>query len=169
MAEGATGSELGLSRAAAGDRPVGQNDRDGDDPCRRSQGETLMTQDATGPDGFGSLLRSFRERAGLSQSALARRAGLDPSFVNRLESGQRSAERAVAEKLVEALALGPPDADALLAAGGYLPSSLSRLWLRDPTLRTIAQILTDDRLSEADRDDFRRVIALLAKRWLADR
>ncbi|HLZ08395.1 MAG TPA: helix-turn-helix transcriptional regulator, partial [Chloroflexota bacterium] len=45
-----------------------------------------------GSDSFGVLLRTLREQAGLSQSALARQAGLDPSFVNRLESGRRGVE-----------------------------------------------------------------------------
>ena len=45
--------------------------------------------DLGGSESFGVLLRTLREQAGLSQSALARQAGLDPSFVNRLESGRR--------------------------------------------------------------------------------
>ena len=36
---------------------------------------------------FAALLRRWRERAGLSQNALARRMGLNPAYVNRLEHG----------------------------------------------------------------------------------
>ncbi|MBX6772188.1 MAG: helix-turn-helix transcriptional regulator [Chloroflexi bacterium] len=118
--------------------------------------------------GFPSLLRAFRERAGLSQSALARRAGLDPSFINRLESGQRTADRTVAMRLVAALGLDQADTDRLLAAGGYLPDTLARIGPDDPTLQTVVRILTDERLSPEDRAEFREVIRLLARRWQPD-
>lgn len=114
---------------------------------------------------FGMVLRGFRERAGLSQSALARRAGLDPSFVNRLESGQRGADRAVAEGLARALDLNPTEMDQLLAAGGHLPLLLARLGPQDPTLQLVARILADERLSDADRAAFRQVIELIGQRW----
>jgi transcriptional regulator with XRE-family HTH domain len=113
------------------------------------------------------LLRALREKAGLSQSALARRAGLDPSFINRLESGQRGAERAVAEALVLALELPPEEADRLRAAGGYLPPDLARLGLDDPTLRLVVQVLTDDQVSPAEREAFRQTVAA-ARRGLHD-
>jgi len=116
-------------------------------------------------ESFGGLLRTYRERARLSQSALARRAGLDPSFVNRLESGQRSAERSVAEKLVAALELTSAETDRLLAAGGHLPALFARVSLSDPTLQLVVQILSDERLSPADRDEFREVIRLIGQRW----
>lgn len=124
-----------------------------------------MTTEQGEVDRFGSLLRAYREQAGLSQSALARRASLDPSFVNRLESGQRSAERSVAEKLVAALHLEAADADRLLAAGGHLPALFARVGLQDPTLQLVAQILADERLSPVDRDEFRQVVRMIGQRW----
>lgn len=129
-----------------------------------------MTDGHSGPDGaeaasFGAVLRGFRERAGLSQSALARRAGLDPSFVNRLESGQRGADRGVVEALARALGLDAAEQDQLLAAGGHLPILLARLGPQDPTLQLVARILADERLSEADRAAFRQVIELIGQRW----
>ncbi|MGH2460390.1 MAG: helix-turn-helix domain-containing protein [Chloroflexota bacterium] len=117
-------------------------------------------------DSFGSVLRSLREGAHLSQSAVARRAGLDPSFVNRLESGQRNAERSIAERLAQALELEPAQADRLLAAGGYLPTLFARVGLRDPTLEIVARILGDESLSPNERDDFREIIRLIGTRWL---
>lgn len=125
-----------------------------------------MATERDNTNSFGCLLRAYREKAGLSQSALARRAGLDPSFVNRLESGQRSAERSVAEKLIAALELPPADTDRLLAAGGHLPALFTRIGLQDPTLHLVVQILSDDRISPEDRDEFREVIRLIGQRWL---
>jgi transcriptional regulator with XRE-family HTH domain len=124
-----------------------------------------VATDAGTADSFGQVLRTLRERAGLSQSALARRAGLDPSFVNRLESGQRGADRAVAEALIDGLGLAPADADRLLAAGGHLPALFARLGLHDPTLQLVAQVLADERLSPEERAAFRQVVELIGRRW----
>lgn len=126
-----------------------------------------MAAEANPSEGFAPLLRTFRERAGLSQSALARLARLDPSFVNRLESGQRAAERAVVEALSHALALSPADADRLRAAAGFIPPALARIGLDDPTLQLVVAVLTDERLGPAERAAFRRGIEAL-RQGLAD-
>jgi transcriptional regulator with XRE-family HTH domain len=42
-------------------------------------------------DEFAGLFQRLRERAGLSQNALARRMGVNPAYVNRLEHGGRGA------------------------------------------------------------------------------
>ena len=119
-----------------------------------------MAAERNSVDSFSNLLRSYRERAGLSQSGLARRAGLDPSFVNRLESGQRSAERSVVEKLVTALDLDPNDTDCLLAAGGHLPNAFTRVF-QDPALYRLVRSLSDDRVSNADREQIRNALDLV--------
>jgi transcriptional regulator with XRE-family HTH domain len=124
-----------------------------------------MTAERSEGASFANLLRTLRERAGLSQSALARRAGLDPSFVNRLESGQRTAERSVVEKFIAALELDQTDADLLMAAGGLLPTLFDRVGLQDPTLQLVVQILSDERLSPEDREEFREVIRLIGRRY----
>lgn len=116
---------------------------------------------------FGGVLRGLRERAGLSQSALARQAGLDPSFVNRLESGQRGADRGVVDALARGMGLDAAATDRLLAAGGYLPGVIARLGFDDPTLQLVAQILADERLPPADRTEFRQVVEAIGRRWRA--
>jgi transcriptional regulator with XRE-family HTH domain len=115
-------------------------------------------------ESFGALLRSYRERARLSQSALARQAGLDASFVNRVESGQRGAEREPVEALIGALQLPSEEADRLLAAAGHLPALFVRVGLHDATLQLVARVLTDESLSAAERADFRRIVAQLGAR-----
>ena len=42
---------------------------------------------------FGGLLREYRETAGFSQNGLARRAGMNPTNVNRLERGRQGLPR----------------------------------------------------------------------------
>jgi len=69
------------------------------------------------PSGFGSLLRRFRVTAGLSQEALAERAGLSTDAIAALERGRRSRPRAFTlGVLADALALGPEDRARLVSA-----------------------------------------------------
>lgn len=52
---------------------------------------------------FGLVLREWRERAGLSQEALAERAGLHRTYVGLLERGKRNPTLDVASYLGAAL------------------------------------------------------------------
>jgi len=66
---------------------------------------------------FGSLLRRYRLGAGLSQEALAERAGLSTDAIAHLERGRRNAPRLVTVgMLADALQLGPPERAALIGA-----------------------------------------------------
>ena len=66
---------------------------------------------------FGDLLRRLRTSAALSQEALAERAGLSLRGISDLERGARRAPHlATVALLADALALGPEDRQALLAA-----------------------------------------------------
>ena len=102
-----------------------------------------------GPAPFGALLREVRSRAGLSQNALARRAEIDPAYVNRLEKPARTRasragglpRRPVVLRLAAATELGPVDADRLLAAAGHCPEAVTRLGGWDPTLAAVAELL----------------------------
>ena len=115
---------------------------------------------------FGELARRWRERAGLSQNALARRMGVNPAYVNRLEHGGRGAgNRELVESLASALALSPAERDALLAAAGHWPASLQRLGPSDPTLRLVADVLADPTLPEQARGLFRLHLRLAALPW----
>src|SRR5215216_5060835 len=66
---------------------------------------------------FGELLRRLRVAAGLTQEALAERAGLSARGVSDLERGVRSAPRRdTLRLLIEALALGPANEAELVTA-----------------------------------------------------
>jgi transcriptional regulator with XRE-family HTH domain len=115
---------------------------------------------------FSLLFRQYRERAGLSQNALARRMGMNPAYVNRLErSGQGSGNRRLVETAAEALGLDPVEKDTLLAAAGHLPAALAAAGPADPTLLLLANTLADDGLSEEDKQDLRLVVRLVVQRW----
>jgi transcriptional regulator with XRE-family HTH domain len=115
---------------------------------------------------FPDLLYAFRLRANLSQSALGLAAGVNSSYINRLESGVRGAPTAaVALALAAGLALSPAETDRFLWSAGGLPPSLQRLASGDPTVLAVARLLGDQRLSPAALADFRACVEAMAHRW----
>jgi transcriptional regulator with XRE-family HTH domain len=58
---------------------------------------------ATLQDEFGTVIRRRRQAAGLSQEALADRAGLHRTYISLLERGQRLPSIAVVRQLATAL------------------------------------------------------------------
>ncbi|MER3486490.1 MAG: hypothetical protein C4345_11490 [Chloroflexota bacterium] len=97
----------------------------------------------TTENAFGKLLEVYRAAKGWTKAQLAERAGLDPSAISRLESGQRVPERQTVALVADALELSPlrpgiarrcQTSCTLLPAGLCWTSSpsLSRSW---PTRR----------------------------------
>ena len=115
---------------------------------------------------FGATLRRFRERAGLSQNALAQRAGVNASYINRLESGdRRRPTEQVCAAIGRTMHLTIAELDELLLSAGYAP-----LWLRlagtaDPTVNALASLLTDDAISDGALLDARAVIETVITRF----
>ncbi len=120
---------------------------------------------------FGALLRSLRVRMGFSQNHLARMAGVDPAYVNRLERASAESSslpsRKVVMALAESLEAGPVDVERLLVAAGLCPESIVRLGGWDQSLGDIAAVLADDRLSSDDRAELRELLRIVAARWRA--
>src|SRR5262245_57281036 len=115
---------------------------------------------------FAELLTRWRERAGLSQNALARRMGVNPAYVNRLEHGGRGASnRALVESAAAALELGAQERDRLLAAAGHWPAALADLGPADPSLRLVADLLADPSLAPDEKRLFRLHVRLAALPW----
>ncbi|MFN8634649.1 MAG: helix-turn-helix transcriptional regulator [Chloroflexota bacterium] len=118
---------------------------------------------------FGALLRSLRVRMGLSQNQLARRAGVDPAYVNRLERASAGSSslpsRKVVLSLAESVEAGPVDVERLLVAAGLCPESIARLGGWDQSLGDIAAVLADERLSTDDRAELRELLRIVAARW----
>jgi transcriptional regulator with XRE-family HTH domain len=114
---------------------------------------------------FGELLRRYRVAAGLTQEALAERAGVSLRGVSDLERGLRRAPyRATVLQLAEALSLGEAERDALVAARHgrirspaaitrpsgrpvpHLPVPLSSFVGRERQLREVRRLLRTTRL-----------------------
>src|SRR4051812_16505335 len=122
--------------------------------CARKLGNAGMTE-----DDFGSLLRRYRVGAGLTQEALAERAGISTRGVSDLERGIHGLPRKdTLQLLLNALALGPADRAVLIAVSRRLskadtrrtrgnrypdlPVPLTSLIGRDQEIDAIAALLT---------------------------
>ena len=70
---------------------------------------------------FSSLLATHRQRAMLSQNALARHIGCDPAYICRAEKATQAMSRPFVEIAARVLQLNAYDSAQLLAAAGFWP------------------------------------------------
>lgn len=112
---------------------------------------------------FGLLLKSLREKRGISQSKLAEVAEFDHSYVSRLESGARSPTREAVDRLGEALELEQPQRDSLLAAAGFLPRDITSLLASEPVIGELLVFLQNEAVPSEYRDNLRQMLGLLAQ------
>lgn len=128
----------------------------------------MAAESMTGAVQFGATLAQLRTTQRLSQNQLAQRAGLNHSYISRLESGGRGdPSRAVVEQFVNALGLDPSgrSADDLRMAAGFLPIDPAHLLTGETALAKLAALLEDDRLPELSRTTLRRILALLVEEY----
>ncbi len=117
---------------------------------------------------FGQTLTRLRTAQRLSQNQLAQRAGLNHSYISRLESGGRGdPSRVVVEQFVGALGLDASgrDADELRMAAGFLPVDPAHLLTGETSLAKLAVLLDDTRLPDQSRSTLRRLLALLVEEY----
>jgi transcriptional regulator with XRE-family HTH domain len=121
------------------------------------------------PLAFGATVRALRQQAGLSLNELARRAGVDPAYIHRIEArgAQRPPlpRRGVVVAIAAALGSNPRQTDQLLALSGHTPAALLELGGWDQTLAAVAELLGDPTLSGSAKAEFRDMVRLLARRW----
>lgn len=117
---------------------------------------------------FALLLRSFRESKGRSRNNLAHEVGVDPSYLTRIEHGDREPPRLhIVEALARALRLSIADRNRLLVAAGYAPLSVVQLGSWDDALQSVADVLTCIHLTPEERDEYRSVIQAISARYMA--
>lgn len=115
-------------------------------------------------ESFGAMLAQFRARTGKSRSALAHEVHVDPSYLTRIEHGDRVAPRPhIIEDLARVLRLTKPERNRFLIAAGFVPDPVAEVW--DDSLQAAVDVLNDVYLSEEERDDFRQTLRLIAARW----
>lgn len=100
---------------------------------------------------FKTLLRQLRERANLKQRDLAGLTKLDPTFISRLESGERNASRDNVEALADALSASPRERLDLLVAADVMISL-------DPLLEDLLVLWWSEALPSSVRAQLKTVI-----------
>ena len=120
---------------------------------------------------FGSAVRALRRRAGLSLNELARRAGVDPAYVHRIESTTTARptlpRRGVVLGLARALELDRVLLDDLLTRAGLCPETVLEIGGWDRALADVADVLVDPSVDAVAKAELRDVIHVLAGRWRA--
>ena len=119
---------------------------------------------------FGATVRALRQQAGLSLNELARRAGVDPAYIHRIEARGAARRpplprRGVVHGIAGALGRDARQTDQLLALAGHTPTALLELGGWDHTLAAVAELLGDPHLSGPAKAEFREMVRLLARRW----
>jgi transcriptional regulator with XRE-family HTH domain len=112
---------------------------------------------------FGSLLKTLRERHGVSQSKLAERADFDHSYVSRLESGARMPTREAVARLGTAMGLEQGALDSLLASAGFLPKDVTSLLSNEPALGEVLEMLQDESVPTEYRENMRNMLRLMVQ------
>jgi len=114
---------------------------------------------------FGEMLRRFRRSTGFTQARLAQLVGLDPSYISRIERGEREApSREKVTEVASALKLNADQASRLLLSAGYAPLIVERTSIADPTLSLVADILGDSRVLPDEIELLRQYLRLLDSR-----
>lgn len=137
-------------------------------PSNGATGPPFLDEDDAdgGRDSFGATLRRYRLRSGHTQNSLAKVVQVNASYINRMETGERSAPtREIALALARGMELSAYESDRLVASAGLLPPGLQKLGPGDSTVAAVIGLLTNDRLSPEARADFRAVVETMAIRW----
>lgn len=118
------------------------------------------------PDEFPALLNSFRANIGISRNRLAHDVGVDPSYLTRIEHGDREPPRLhILEALARRLRLEPDAVDRFYISAGYTPPSLQNIGWNE-TLAVVAATL--NLLKGDDRAQYEFVINAISERFLTN-
>lgn len=113
---------------------------------------------------FQTLLIEYRKAAGVSQSALARQAGVSPSYVNRLERGERTPpSREVVLRIAAALGLDAVERDRLLLSGGYAREADRAAPTEHRLYGLVTAFLEHDAVTDRDIGALEEMIELLLR------
>lgn len=97
---------------------------------------------------FGHTIRDARKRRGLSQKYLAERAGIDFTYLSKIENGRMAPP---SEKAIRAMAAElATDPDELIRLAGKVPSDLAEFLVRDPNAIRMLRSFQGDIHSQAE-------------------
>ncbi len=83
---------------------------------------------------FGEQLRRWRKKKGFSQRELARQAGIDFTYVSKVENDVPGFERPSEEALTRLADALDVDADEMITRAGRVPSDVRRILVDDFSL-----------------------------------
>jgi transcriptional regulator with XRE-family HTH domain len=83
---------------------------------------------------FGERLRRWRKKRGLSQRELARQAGIDFTYVSKVENDVPGFERLSEEALTRLADALDVDADEMITGAGKVPADVRRILVDDFSL-----------------------------------
>ncbi len=111
-------------------------------------------------ESFGVALRAARERAGLTQTALAHLIERSTSLISLLESGQRRPTRENVGEISRALGLTGDEEIALFQAGGFTSRNVQG------AVQRIVDVITNEmELDDADSQIFQADLTALIHGW----
>lgn len=129
----------------------------------------MASSDGDAAHAFGQTVHDQRLRIGLSLNQLARRAGVDPAYIHRIESRAIDRppvpRRPVVLAIAAALGLDRRATDELLVHAGYAPDAVLESGGWDEALADVSDLLSDPSLSGPAKAEFREVLRILARRW----
>jgi len=133
---------------------------------RKAAAERLMVRSSFMHDDFPTLLRDYRERDGISRNGMAKRVGVDPSYLTRIEQGEREAPRQhIIMAITRYLRLTTAECNRLLASAGYVPATVTQIGTWDDALQAVVDVLVDFRIAPDERDRFRTTVIAIAAHW----
>ena len=92
---------------------------------------TLMYVPCMGTSRVADILRSAREAKGQSLRSAAKELGVDPSYLSRVETGERLPSAGLRERAGSLYAL---DCDSLALSAGDIPADVVEILRRHPEL-----------------------------------
>lgn len=98
----------------------------------------------------------------MSANGLASQAGVNPSYITRMRSGDRPApSRPILEAFIRALKLSDMETVKLAMSAGLLPRGFSY----SDVLYNVAKIMNDPEIDYMDKMEFDIVVSVLCKKW----
>ncbi|MEU8774356.1 helix-turn-helix transcriptional regulator [Streptomyces sp. NPDC048606] len=105
---------------------------------KKAPSGTTITPDRAAPPTVGALLRTWRERRGISQLELAGRADSSSRHISFIETGRSRPSEEMVLRLADRLDVPVRERNALLLAAGYAPR-YARTPLDAPTMETLRE------------------------------
>ena len=96
---------------------------------------------------FGVLLRKKRKARGMSQNELARKTGVDASYISKLEQGKEKPSPQVVRKLAGLLDADPGEFE---LAAGQVPEEFKKVIMEKEELRRLLMLAAEGRLTGED-------------------